>query len=856
MAVKFDRAPLPGSTMPRPRLTDALGSTGAPFTLVVAGPGYGKTVAVNQWLNGAEAPIAWVSLDPSDDSSPQFWRSLAESIRRSTGGTGSEALMMLADEQHTDLVVSALLADLSQLPGPLIVGLDDVHVLRSPDLLAQLAGFIERAPSNLHVVATSRVDPQLPLGRWRVSGRLGEVRQNDLRFTADEVADLFAARGVPDVAPADVALLTERTEGWAAGLQLAVLSLRGRSDAHEYIQTSLAGDRGIVDYLLGEVLDLLSDDDRDLVLELSILDDFDAGLAIAVTGRSDAAQRVRSLEARNFFLLPADDRGERYRFHQLLRELLAAELRWRSPGRVTELHAAAAAHLESVGSFHEAARHLVAAGEVEQAFRLIVEPAWELLDRGDVTAARQWLDLLPDGVIGSDVDRVLTYLVLLTAAGRVEEVDWWIVRLEAERPADELSLIQQVQLAAVRSFVEMLRGDTRLSQLSLLHCLDLLGGGELTGPVLDRLGGLIVRHAIDDHRYDAARWWLAAVRQNQSPSVVVRDLLPTTLAAALAYATGEPGEAERLARHVVEIADLEQLGPVAPAAEARLVLAELLLERGQFAEAEEQAALAAELMAERRFTLLEFRARRLAVEATTARFGPGSGLRLLEASRGALEHRALGAEVRWALDALDARVSLLAGDVARADRLTDQLPPGDQRSLLEARCRLSSGAAALAVEAVDQIEAATPGAQIEVLLIRAQAETGAAALTAVRSAAEIAVASDRRHTFLREGPAILRLARRANQDEPSDALAALLADVAPARGPIGDAVFTEPLTDRELALLELLPTHLTYREMADDLCVSVNTVKTYQKAVFRKLDSSKRSEAVAAARRAGLLAPL
>ncbi len=570
-------------------------------------------------------------------------------------------------------------------------------------LLTELAELIERAPANVRIVATSRVDPQLPLGRWRVSGRLGELRQSQLRFTTDEAADLLAVRGLPDIDLVDVDLLTERTEGWAAGLQLAVLSLRGRGDPHEYIQRSLAGDAGIVDYLLGEVLDLLSDDDRDLVLDLSILDDFDADLAVAVTGRPDAAPRVRSLEARSFFLLPADDRGDRYRFHQLLRDLLAAELRWRAPGRAPVLHAAAAEHLESVGAFHEAARHLVAAGDVEQAFRLIVDPAYELLDRGDVAAARQWLSLLPEGIVGSDADRVIAYLVLLTAAGRVEEVERWIVRLEAEQPSVERPVLQRIQLAAVRSFVEMLRGDVHASQLSLLHCLDLLGGGELTGPVLDRLGGLIVRHAIDDQRFESAEHWLAAIRQSQSTSRVVRDLLPTTLAASLALAAGQVSEAERLARRVVDVADVEQLGPVAPAAEARLVLAEILLERGELAEAEEQAALAAELMAERHFTLLELRARRIAVEASTSRFGASSGLRLLEASRHALEQRNVGADVRVALDALDGRLSLLADQGQRARRLLAQLPSGNQRSLLQARCDLMAGSHDDALDALGQI---------------------------------------------------------------------------------------------------------------------------------------------------------
>ena len=248
---------------------------------------------------------------------------------------------------------------------------------------------------------------------------------------------------------------------------------------------------------------------------------------------ADAAQRIRSLEARNLFLLPADERGQRFRFHQLLRDLLMAELAWRAPGRAAVLHVAAADHLIAVGATQDAARHLVAGGELDRAFQLVVEPAWTLLDQGKVVAARQCLDLLPDGVIGTDPDRILSFLVLLTAAGRVEEADRWTVRLEVEGQLDEFDWLQQVQFYGLRCMVEYIRGDLEASQLSLLHCLALLGDIELQGPVLDRLGGILVRHALDDRRYDVAAYWLAALDHHQSESLVVRDLLPTALRARL-----------------------------------------------------------------------------------------------------------------------------------------------------------------------------------------------------------------------------------------------------------------------------------------------------------------------------------
>lgn len=852
-AVKFVRAPLPGNTLLRPRLVDALASVDTPLTLVVAGPGCGKTVAVGQWLEAEASTVAWVTLDGGDDAPPQFWASISESLVRATGSLGREALRMLDDEQDTARVVAGLLAELPRTGPPLIIVLDDLHVLRSMPLMAELGLFIERLPPPVRVVATSRVDPQLPLGRWRVSQRMVEIRQRDLQFTNEEAAALFAASGLPGVAAADIEFLAERTEGWAAGLQLAVLSLRDRADPHEYIRSSLMGDQGIVDYLLGEVLASLSDEDRGLVLDLSILDTFDVDLARAVTGSPDAGQRVRSLEARNLLLLPADARGERFRFHQLLREFLVAELRWRSPGRVAELHIAAADHLESIGGLPDAAVHLVAAGELERAFRLIVDPAWELLDRGEVAAARRRLDLLPDGAVGRDVDRVLAYLVLLTAAGRVEEADRWTERLEADGSVAGFAWLQQVQFYGLRAMVEYIRGDLEDSQLSLLHCIDLLGDVPMRGPVLDRLGGLLVRHALDDRNLDAAVWWLAAMEDHNNDSLVVRDLLPTALRARLEWELGRVGEAERLARRVVEISAAQQLGTVAPAGEARTVLAEVLLEHGQLAEAEEHAAAAAQDMAERRLTVAEVRARLVAVEIATARFGPASGRRMIEATRRALDQRYQGRDVRWWLAAAECRLCVLDGDPGEAQRLLDVLPPSNGRQLLVARTAAVAGDRERTLSALEGLNDATRREQIEALLLEAKVSPRPTSVERVRQAAALAAPAGLLHTFLREGPEVVRTARKAHLDDPMPQLALILERLTPTRGAVNHAAFAEPLADREFELLQLLPTHLAYGEIAGQMCVSINTVKTYQKALFRKLNAGRRAEAVAAARNAGLL---
>lgn len=849
--MKYVRPPLPGNTLLRARLVEALAAHDAPLTLVVAGPGYGKTVAVGQWLDASAVPVAWVALDRGDDAPSRFWRSMAESLLRATGSIGRGARRMLDEDQDPSRVAAGLLSELPRSGPPLVIVLDDIHVLRSAPLLADLALFIERLPPPVRIVATSRVDPQLPLGRWRAAQRMAELRQRHLQFTSEEAGALFAASGLAGVAATDIEFLAERTEGWAAGLQLAVLSLRDRSDPHEYIRSSLVGDQGIVDYLLGEVLASLSDEDRGLVLDLSILDSFDVDLAVAVTGKPDTGRRVRSLEARNLLLLPADDRGERFRFHQLLRDFLVAELTWSTPDRVAGLHRAAAVHLEATGEPRDAAAHLVAAGELDRAFRLIVDPAWELLDRGEVVAARRRLDVLPDGVIGTDVERLLDYLVLLTAAGRVEEADRWIGRLEGS--VGEFAWLQQVQYFGLRSMTEYIRGDLGESQLSLLHCLALLGDVPMRGPVLDRLGGLLVRHALDERDQDAAAWWLAAMEDHANESLVVRDLLPASLRARLAWESGRLDEAERLARHVVETAAVQRLGTVAPVGEARTVLADVLLERGELADAEDAAAAAAADLAVRRLTVAEVRARLVAAEVATARFGPAAGRRSIEAARRDLDHRYQGKDVRRWLATAECRLCLLDGDRAEARRLVDLVPPSNGRQLLLARMAVAAGDHGRVTAALDGLDDPSVRERVEALLIEARVAPRTRSAERVREAAALADQGGLLHTFLREGPEIVRIARRAHLEAPTPQLGRLLDHVAPARGPADPSAFAEPLADRELELLRLLPTHLTYGEIAGQMCVSVNTVKTYQKALFRKLHAGKRAEAVAVARRAGLL---
>jgi LuxR family maltose regulon positive regulatory protein len=379
----------------------------------------------------------------------------------------------------------------------------------------------------------------------------------------------------------------------------------------------------------------------------------------------------------------------------------------------------------------------------------------------------------------------------------------------------------------------------------------------MTGPPLDRLGGVLVRIAIDDRDLPEAQRWLERVGVPGSASVVLSDLLPGVLVARIAVLAGRLTDAEAAAHRVLERADRQGIGSVIPVGEAHIALAQVLLETGRLTEAEAHAAIALEIVSEIGITTLEAEARLLAVAVATARFGPRAGLALLAVTRGAFGDRYLGPHIGSRFDAAECRLRLLSGDVAEGRALVAALPAGTERDLLDARCALVEGRHADVARTLSDLDDArwTPAARVEAHVLLARSQPTRVANDHVRRAATLGLAHRCLHTFLREGPDLLRIARRAQRETGSPEIADLLALAdAPATSGDGRPTFTDPLTDREQALLDLLPTHLTYQEMANDLCVSVNTVKSHQKMVFRKLNASSRSEAVAIARRAHLLA--
>jgi LuxR family maltose regulon positive regulatory protein len=386
--------------VPRPRLADRLDEGLARGLVLVCAPaGYGKTVLLADWARRGGHPAGWLSLDEGDNDPARFWRHAVAALDRARPGLGERVAPLLGPPAPSSFqaLVTALINELAAEPDAeeTLLVLDDYHVISAQAVHESLAFLLEHRPPGIWVVLASRSDPPLPLARLRVRGQLAEVRVADLRFTPEEAAVLLqhVAAALPD---ASVAALAARTEGWAAGLQLAALSLRGQDDVAGFVAAFTGSHRYILDYLAEEVLERQGEQLRTFLLETSVLERLSGALCDAVTGRAGSRALLDQVERAGLFLLPLDEVRGWWRYHRLFADLLRARLQAEQPGRVPHLHRNAAAWYEEHGLADDAIRHAMAAGEMAWAARLIeqhFDEAYSL--RGEAATIQRWLSALP-----------------------------------------------------------------------------------------------------------------------------------------------------------------------------------------------------------------------------------------------------------------------------------------------------------------------------------------------------------------------------------------------------------------------------------------------------------------------------
>jgi LuxR family maltose regulon positive regulatory protein len=862
----------------RPRLLDLLqAGTGQLLTLVSAPAGAGKTTLLASWSVSRQppGPVAWLSLDAGDNEPSRFWSYVVSALCRSGAVPGDSALRTLTPAPGSQEDFLALLVSgLAELPAPTVLVLDDLHDITDATVLKGLEFLVRHAPQQLRLVLATRVDPPLPLQRLLVSGQLSQVRAADLAFTVAEVAELLATSGnQPELSDDDLALLQARTEGWAAGLRLAAMSLEGQPDPHRFV-TELAGDdKSIADYLTGEVLDRQPEELRSFLLRTCIVDELNGDLADTLTGGHSGESTLARLERSNGFVVAVDSRRNTYRYHPLFADLLRFELRREAPGQVARLHRRAAGWYAERGLTVDAVQQALLAREWRYAADLMAEQGPSLILRGDTATLHELVGRLPADLVQADPE-----LVLLGAADQILRGDSEAAagqllapptrELPGERRQSRFALLRAVVSTAlarqVGDFDQVLVDGAEALSLQAQAGAD-GEGDDVRATMLFTVGAaaLWAGH-LDSAELHLREGLATAVRAGLAP---VRFACLSQLALLHAL-QGELHEALRWGTSTMAIAAEEDWSSSVQAAGGFLALAWVSYYRDDLGEASRYAdqAAAASGTGWQPMTLV---VAILRTRLQRARGDLAGSLRTVAAV-----HRDLaGWEPprylwRW-LVLTEAELRSAAGQPQSAAALRRSLEEGGPLSGGEAvalaRLYLAeedpAGAAATLAACLD---GTAPGGFLmvpaEAWLLDAMASDALAdhdrAAVSLERALSFAEHGGFRRSFLDAGPPARSLLARYHQRVPTswsylDEL--LQASAESAQVTVAEPRLIEHLTEREHTVLRYLPSLMTYEEIAADLYVSLNTVKTHAYGIFRKLGVTGRRQAVRSARELHLL---
>ena len=894
--------------VPRPRLVGRLEEGLARGLVLVCAPaGSGKTALLADWARHGGRPVAWLSLDVGDNDPARFWRYAVAALGQARPGIGELAGPVLGplEASSPDGLVMALINELAADPreDEVLLVLDDYHLIDSQPVHGSLLFLLEHLPPGLRMVLASRSDPPLPLARLRAGGQLAELRAAELRFTADEAAALLREAIGADLPGTAVAALTARTEGWAAGLQLAGLSLRGQADTAGFVAAFSGSHRYVLDYLTGEVLERQNPQVREFLLETSVLERLTGELCDAVTGRAGSQAMLAGIERAGLFLVPLDEVRGWWRYHHLFADLLRARLQAEQPGRVQALHRAAAAWCEEHDLADDAVRHALAAGEAAWAARLVERHVEELLGRSEGVTLRRWLSALPAESVRA---RPRLYLAQAYSAAQGFQLEALEALLDdAERAfavsgdepyepslgspqGDSVLANVPAGIAFLRASLARLRGDAALAVGYNRQALAHLGDDDWFMRSFVHWSRAVTDW-LDDRLGPAERGLAEVLAERRAVGALFAGFLPMRVW----YDLGEVQRAQgnldaALATCRQALDTFGESSQTALTGPAHVGLAQVLYERNELTAALDHATRGVTLCRHLAFT--SALATGLAIVARI-RHAQGDAAGAL-AAMGEAGQAGLSPQVITLFNPVPsqrARLLLAQGDTAAAARWTQQrgLRPDDEPGypqereyLVLARVLLAQDRPGQALTLLDRLLArAAPGGRIgsviEIRALQALAHQARrdepAAMAALVEALTLSCPQGHVRVFADEGPPMgallgrLVAAHRAKQAParpiPFSCLARLVqafdgklnaaAALRPELGAVPGLI--EPLTGRELEVLRLLAAGRSNQRIAHDLVVVLDTVKKHVTHVLGKLGAANRTEAVARARDLGLI---
>jgi LuxR family maltose regulon positive regulatory protein len=871
-------------------------AAGHSLTLFSAPAGFGKTTCAAAWVAEAGLPAAWLSLDPADDDPARFFIYLLAALQSADDSIGREVEPVLrAGQVPPPEVLSASLGnDILSVAGRFLLVLDDFHLIADGNILQVIKGLVVQPPPALHLVLLTREDPPLPLARLRAHNQMTEIRARDLRFTGDESARFLGQVLELPLTPGEVARLDRRTEGWVAGLQLAGLSLRGRADPAGFIATLSGSHRHILGYLTEEVLSRQEAPLRRFLLETSILDRLNAELCAAVTGNPDSAALLEQIYHDNLFLIPLDDERRWYRYHHLFAEALR-DLQSTGEEERATLHRRASNWYVEVGMPEEAIPHALAAAEYAQALRLIEKHALEMVMQWHVKRVDAWIEALPPAWAARSPRADLAFSWHHLWHGDYSQAVPHIARLErffGNAGPGDIEEALQAEWLALQATLRLGQGEESISLAEA--ALDLVpeGNSRVRSLVYMGLAGAYQRAGADEQALNAYREIIAQARAAGNISA---ELLGRSALGLLALHRGELQLAlETAADGLDAAARAGILPPVSTGLHGEL--GEVYYQRHQLDKAHAQFRRAVEVSelsgyrdAEIYHGVIRSRLFQIEGKLEEAAAEIEKALALMEmVGAVAVREEAIAQHVRVCLaqkHPVRAERALAAAGVGLADSFDEGLtyPAGLlQNSVLRLRlARTQAGderaELAAALEAASHLLSAARRRHylpiaMETLLLRAQIHTllgdETAAETDYAKALVLGETEGFVSVFVAEGApvaAALSSLSGGGRLEGVDAgyVRRILAAFPPEAGSgvpraadasahEGGELF-EPLTERELEVLRFIRAGHSNREIAKRLVITLHTVKKHNSNIYDKLGVNSRTQAVAAARRLGLL---
>jgi LuxR family transcriptional regulator, maltose regulon positive regulatory protein len=899
LATKFHLPTLPNQRVLRSRLVQRLNQgleAGRRLTLISAPAGFGKSICAGEWAASlGRQPVAWLSLDASDNDPGRFFNYLIAALQKldPSGNLGAEIASMLQSGQLplAEAISTSLTNDLLGLKNHSLLFLDDFHTIQHPFILAVLEKLIGHLTPTLHLALLTREDPALPLARLRANNLLTEIRAADLRFSDAETQCFLNEMMGLSLAQNDLSVLAERTEGWIVGLQLAGLSMHARADPSAFIANLSGSHRFILSYLTEEVLARQPEDMQQFLLQTSLLERLNGDVCRSVTGRSDSRALLEKSFAANLFLIPLDDEDQWYRYHHLFADLLQARLRQTvPPGEIAALHRGAAAWFERNGYPAEAFHHAQAAGDIDGLARLVEQNGDGMITRGELSTLMRWMEALPDEVVRLHPLILIGKAWMLTLAGAVQQVEPLLKQVEGQllaSPETAEAAELSGNIAAIRSFFAMLAGEYAAALTLGRRAEELLPERSVQARSL--LPYTIGSAYRGQGEYEKAAEAFAAVTQigEKNHNLMVWGTGVTELVN-VSRLQGRLRQANEIGRHALQKMTDQGVYPFGSLAKIEVALSEVLREQNQLAEARQRVTGVIARMQNWNMPTDRIFASLALIHILEALGDTGAAFEELRIAKALKADNPVLLALAKAVDYCEIRLCLATGDISAAARLVDALQPAAQRVVslrqqelsLLARLRLAQGRPDEAAVILDPLVQEALGPDVPgqlTILLEILALQGIAlydqghrdtAVALLLKALCLAEPQGFVRVFVDEGPRMellmvecrLRIEeRKFSLDESlrSRLLTYTTRLLAAFPTPSPLATIHQPLstvlTERELEVLRLIAEGLKYEEIAGRLFISLNTVRTYVKAIYGKLEVNNRTRAIALARKLKLI---